>query len=450
MEHKCGIIGIIGENIIEPLISGLNKLQHRGYESAGITYINNGNMELFKNVGLVEDVFKNFNKNVLSNVGIGHVRYSTTKKDEYKLLEECQPFSNSEFGIAHNGNIPFIQKIKEYYKMECGNNSDTYILMKFMELIKEKYNDMGELLKYIIHTVTGSYALIVITKNKIYALRDRYGIRPLTIMRSKLDKTLCVASETIAVDKNVYDTIRTINPGEIITIDHQLEFDTIYQYSDTIPNFCSFEYIYFMHHQSVHENIHVELTRYKLGYELGLMESHILNHNVVIPIPNSSIPSASGFADAIDSNIKQYIVKNESSKRTFILPTENERKIACSKKFNFVNCDELANKNIYLIDDSIVRGTTIKYVIEQLKKFNPKTINVRIPSPPVVGACYYGIDMSTTNELIINNKDINSIENELGITSLGYLSVDLMKNVFGHQVCTSCFTGKYNKELLDW
>lgn len=454
MEHECGIIGISGgNNIIPKLISGLNKLQHRGYESCGISYLHQDQIITFKNIGLVLDVFSNFNPTTISKIGIGHVRYSTAKKDKSKFLDETQPLSNNLFSLAHNGNIPFIDKIKDHYKIDTDNNSDSVILKKFMELLMEtKYNSIEDMLKYIINNVSGTYCLLILTQNKIYAIRDRYGIRPLVIFKDKSQNCTYIASETIAFDGNnqEMEIIRDINPGEILSLDQNQHMESVYTHPLPQSMFCSFEYIYFMHHESVQSNKKIEDIRYNLGYELGLAEKDPFSNSVVIPIPNSSIPASKGFASAIKSVSKEHIVKNPIVKRTFILPTEKERNHACSQKFSFVDTDELYNKNIYLIDDSIVRGTTIKFVINQLKKFNPKTINIRITSPPVISPCYFGIDMSTREELIINKSNINSIVNDLEINSLRYLDIDDMIKVFNTPVCQSCFTGKYDTQLLNW
>lgn len=449
MEHKCGIIGIIGMDIINSLITGLNHLQHRGYESAGISFVDNDNIMTHKNIGLVEDVFHNYQPHK-SALGLGHVRYSTTKKDQNKFLEEAQPLSNNNFAIAHNGNISFIQNIKDSYQIQTNNNSDTVILMKFMELLQTKYDNIENILKHIIINVTGTYSLVILTKNQIYGLRDRYGIRPLTLMQNKSNRSLCLTSETVAFNENDYIIIRDIRPGEIISINLQCQYNTIYQHAQINYNFCSFEYIYFMHHQSKYNDNSVEDLRYKLGYELGLAEKDLYPNNIVIPVPNSSIPASQGFADAIKSHCKHHILKNSEIKRTFILPTDEARKKACSQKFLFIDGAELFNKNIYLIDDSIVRGTTIKYIIKKLQEFNPKTINIRITSPPVIGPCFYGIDMSTKEELIITNKNIDDIRKELDVSSLNYLNINSMTKIFNHPVCTSCFSGEYDKKLLEW
>ena len=454
MEHECGIVGIIGkDNIIPNLISGLHQLQHRGYESCGISYLKipHNDIITYKNIGLVEDVFKDFDLNIISNTGIGHVRYSTAKKDKSKFLEESQPLSNKIFSMAHNGNIPFIQKIKEYYHIETDNNSDSTILMKFMEyLMSTKFTKIEEMLKYIINNVTGVYSLVILTPNGVYALRDRFGVRPLVILDDKLNQNTFITSESVAFQNKDTEIVQNINPGEIISITRDQKITSIYTHPLPQPMFCSFEYIYFMHHESIQDDRKIEDIRYSLGHKLGLSEKEVLSDSVVMAIPNSSIPASKGFADAINSVFKQHIIKNPTVKRTFILPTEKERNNACAKKFNFVDTDELCNKNIYLIDDSIVRGTTIKFVINQLKQFHPKTINVRITSPPVTSPCYFGIDMSTREELIINKKNINSITKELNINSLRYLDIDDMSNIFNKPVCKSCFTGDYNSKLLDW
>lgn len=445
MEHKCGIIGMIGNDIGNLMINGLHNLQHRGYESAGVSYLYNENIITYKNVGLVKDVFKDVML-PSTNLAIGHVRYSTTKKEKGKFIEEAQPFSNETFAIAHNGNIPFIQKVKEKCKIETTNNSDTYILMKYMELMVSKYGNCDDLMKHIIDNFTGAYSLIICVKDGIYGMRDRYGIRPLTIIRNK--DNICVTSESIAFEN--YEIVHDIKPGEIVFINKNKEWQTIYQYREPVYNFCSFEYIYFMHHKSILNGNVIEDVRYKLGYELGLGESDVYMNSIVIPIPNSSIPASNGFANAIKSVNRQYIVKNENAGRTFILPSNEERKKACGEKFIFDQCHNIKNRHVYIIEDSIVRGTTMKHVINKLKEHNPKTINLRITAPPIVSPCHYGIDMAIKDELIINGKNVDDVRDELGVTSLRYIDIEVMEKVFGHQVCKSCFTGKYDDKLFDW
>ncbi len=214
-------------------------------------------------------------------------------------------------------------------------------------------------------------------------------------------------------------------------------------------NFCSFEMIYFMHHDSIVNGTECDEIRYNLGYKLGTTEKKIIKNSIVVCLPNSAIPNARGFSDAIGRPYFPFIKKRKNMIRTFILPSEKKRQDACDKKFMF-DSENLANKDIYLIDDSIVRGTTMKSVITKLRDMGVNTINVRITSPVIISPCYFGIDMSTKEELISNNKSVEEIKNELNVDSLIYIDINSMKEVFGINVCTSCFTGEYNKELLDW
>lgn len=480
MEHHCGIIAMSDNtnNIKGNLIANLNKLQHRGYESCGISFISNdinskNIIKTIKGLGTVKSVFpleplesleSQSQSNNLPNFnrGIGHVRYSTVKKTtEEKMLEECQPFqtfqsSKYNFSLAHNGNIPTIKNIIKKYNIEINTNSDTFAIVKLIEKILDKYKNWNDTLKFIMNTVPGSYCFVILTENNIYALRDRYGIRPLVYGKS--NSGFCIASETIAL--NNYKYVRDILPGEIVCIDFQtnklkLKLKKIYQHPNKSHSFCSFELIYFMSDKSKINNITNNEIRYKLGYKLGESEINIIENSIVVCLPNTSIPNAKGFANAINKPYYDYIKKRKGMGRTFILNDQEKRAQACINKFLF---DEknLINKEIYLVDDSIVRGTTMKTVIKILKNIGVKSIHVRIMSPLITDPCYFGIDMSTKNELISfeNNNDIDNIKKELNVDSLKYISIDEMKNVFNANininVCTSCFTGNYNNELLDW
>lgn len=444
MEHHCGIIGAIGNNIGEYVINGLYKLQHRGYESAGISYNDNG-LKLYKNLGLVNDVFNGFNIGI-TNSAIGHVRYSTIKKASPEImLSEAQPFlSHDNFSICHNGNIPTINKIKKQFEINVDNSSDTFVIMKLLERMYQKYNNWPDTLKFIMNTIPGSYCFLVLTCDNIYALRDQYGIRPLIIGKNNLGH--CFVSESCALEN--FKFLRNVNPGEIVSVNNKNVLEVVYQCEKITPSFCSFEYIYFMNHNSISNDIKIEKLRYEHGYQLGLKEQNILENSIVVPIPMSSLPGAYGFADATKIPFELYIQKKINIGRTFILPTKEKRSFACQNKFIFGDESKIINKNIYIIDDSIVRGTTMKYIVKSLK--SAKSIHIRILSPPIKSPCYFGIDMSTKDELIAHNKTIEEIKNDLGVTSLKYIDIEAMTSIFKEPVCTSCFTGKYNSELLDW
>jgi amidophosphoribosyltransferase len=315
-------------------------------------------MKTFKNVGTVKNVFDGIE---LPNIkkGIGHVRYSTVKKiDLNGFLKECQPFQGSidniNFALAHNGNIPTKNKIKEEFGLEIETNSDTLIIVKLIEAIYPRYNNWKDTLTFLMNTVSGSYCFVILADNKIWGMRDRFGIRPLAIGKSR--KGFCITSETVALSS--FNYVRDVNPGEIICVDSN-SLDTIYQCENTKPKFCSFEMIYFMHHDSIVNNMKCDEIRYNLGFKLGKRETDIIDDSSVVCLPNSSIPNARGFADAIYKQYLHFIQKRKNMTRTFILPSEKKRKEACDKKFIFAG-DGLKNKNIYLVDDSIVGGTTMK------------------------------------------------------------------------------------------
>jgi len=450
MEHECGIIGVSDSYCNDYIIPNLKKLQHRGYQSAGISYIDN-NIQTFKKLGLVDDVFSNFEFTAEVNNCIGHVRYSTRKKtDDLTMLEEAQPITgklnNKIFALVHNGNIPTINKIKEEYNINSTNNSDSYILTQLIEILYQKYNNMEDILKYIVNKISGAYALLILHNNSIYAIRDRFGIRPLLIGKS--NSGYCFVSESIALDHYTY--FREVNPGEIIKC-NSTNLVTIYQSNNINPSFCSFEYIYFMDSVSNRNSTTVSNIRYKMGYELGKTEklNNNLNNPIVLSIPTSSIYGAKGFADANNLPYKEYILKNENINRTFIIANEEERRAICEKKFYLLE-NKLVNQDVFLVDDSIVRSTTCKTIIAKLKKAQVKSIHIRIFSPPVTNPCYFGIDFSIDSELIAHNRSLQEIQKELGVDSIRYLDLNIMKNIFQEPVCTSCFTGNYNRELLDW
>lgn len=450
MHDKCGIFAVYDTtNINNIMINGLNLLQHRGNESAGISYIKNNEIHTFKNLGLVKNIFSNFKE--IYNIGIGHVRYSTVKKTTLEnKMRETQPIDSNSFSLAHNGNIPNIHKLKEKYHIDDQTVSDTIILVKIIEKLQLKYNDnWTNILIDIVHNINGVYCLVIIVNNEIYAVRDSYGVRPLCIGKSK--NGYCISSESCAIQD--YELIGDVNSGEIVKLyvdnDNNIKMKSVYRKNNKDKIFCSFEYIYFMNDKSIYNKKLIENIRYQLGYELGMMEKNINRASVVLSIPNTANVSAKGFATATNLDFQSYITKNESVGRTFILPTNEERIMACNNKF--ILDPLLKDLNVYIIDDSIVRGNTLKSVVKKLRDIGVRNIHLRITSPKIISECYYGIDIPTKDELIAHNKSIEDIKNELGATSLKYLDIDVMKNVFGNEnVCTHCFDGEYNKELLDW
>lgn len=433
----CGILAIINkeQSLLNSFIKSLSQLQHRGNESYGILYDDPVKKELkvthFE--GTIKDT-PELTENIYYQKAIGHVRYSTVEKSDDPSNQQPMYSNKHDYYLVHNGNIP------KYNQRFPG--SDTKYILKIID--QEETLEKG-LIK-LISTLPGVYSLILLHKNTIYIARDRYGIRPL-IVAGATDRTT-ITSESVSLretDHYLFD----LSPGSVVKIDKKIEL--IYQYTELPkPIYCSFEIIYFMHHLSkISDKDTVSQLRYRMGEILASKEtSDPSTSAIVVAMPNTAIPSAQGFANTLKLPYFPYITKRPKSTRTFILPNNDDRIIACRKKFLFHK--DMKDKIVYVIDDSIVRGNTLATTIKSLKELGVKEIHLRISSPPVISSCYYGIDIPTYEELITHNKTIPEICEKLGADSLNYLTVDELKNALGDKICTSCFDDKHKKELLEW
>lgn len=494
INHYCGLFSVVSKYPFQfyDITKGISQLQHRGQDSAGTAYITNTNphIQLYKGLGLVDNVFsKSDSPNELCFAGISHVRYSTRKKTTIeKQLQETQPFVvDSELGtfaLAHNGNIPNIKKLQDKYDITIDTESDSLILAEIIRsMIKiYKYKTFDDVLIKFVNEIAGVYCILILTENEVYAIKDSSGVRPLCygFYRSKHDSdnianVLVFASESIALTECGCTSITEVDVGQIVAagwkdntiggveqygmLSELIQPRIVYTKPDVIGTFCSFEYIYFFRHNSTYNGKNVEQVRMNLGKQLALQckttyykDQNPLSNSIVVCVPQTSIASAKGFAAEMEIPFDENaIVKNFSINRTFILPNDKARQDACEQKFIFSD-DRLYGKNIYLIDDSIVRGNTLKSIVKKLKNCGVRTIHVRIPSPPIVSECYYGIDMSTKSELIAYKYSIEEMIKIFDVDSLIFISIENMKLAFGNNenVCTSCFTGKYDDKLLDW
>ena len=455
MKHYCGIISFVGKFDSDDVVQGLQSLQHRGHEGAGISFIENNKIIGFKNLGLVKNIFNNFHfKTKTNSIAIGHIRYSTRKKTSVEIkLKETQPFIGDtrfcSFSLAHNGNIPNINSLIKEYELNIKTHSDTEVVVRFIEYLTDQYNNFDDALIYVLNKIPGVYCFVIMTTTKLYAMRDSYGTRPLSIGKD-VNNNICISSETCSFSDK-FKFIRDVQPGELVSIDLDKNIKTIHQKAKR-NMFCSFEYIYFMNYKSKKNNKHISDVRFKLGYQMGLSFLNNKYKNfIVVGVPNSSIPAAQGFAAATKLPYKNFIIKRNDVNRTFILPSEKQRINACKKKFIF-DSDGLKGSNMFLVDDSIVRGTTMKTIVESLRQIGVLQIHLIITSPPIKSPCYLGIDMSTKNELIAHNKKISLIANQLNVDNLTYLDTEKMKDIFVEPVCTSCFTnnGNFDRQLFDW
>lgn len=441
--EKCGIYGVYCKNknkyTVHNVIKGLELLQHRGREGCGICYTYNNDFIIEKKNGLVKDVFKNYENSNKINKCIGHVRYSTSGKSKTNRkasFDECQPLINScelgTFSIAHNGNIPNL------------TIHDTTYISQFIS--KLSCPTWEERLIKLMNTIPGVYCLIIITKNNLYALRDRFGVRPLCVGFKKND--WCVSSESIALQH--YNHLRDIKPGEIVKIGKN-GLQSIYIHPKSVLSICAFEFIYFLRPNSYVDGYYVKDVRFSLGMLLAQKDKDFFKTNdyIVCGIPDSGILSARSYADTINFPYVQCVEKYINAGRTFILPSNKQRQEACYKKFYFRK-KMIENKKIIIVDDTIVRGNVIKNIIKFLKTFNAKEIHIRIPAPPVCNICQLGIDIPTLTELLVFNKTIEDVRKELEVDSIKYLTCNDLNKILPKESYKECFGGGIDENIINW
>ena len=492
LHDECGVVGIYGADNAESLTYfALTSLQHRGQESAGIAVSNGEKINLHKGIGLVGDVFKqNHFESLKGCISIGHVRYATAGG---RTIENAQPFLNTfklgSIALAHNGqlvNHSELRAMLEDSGSTFSSSSDTEVILK---LIVRKYVENGGKLghprpdrlssesdsqiKYdfnydsdlfinaviqAVKEIKGSFALCIITENMLIAVRDPNGIRPLCIGEifnsqkgeNQKSGSSIIASESCAIDAVNGKFIRDINPGEVLIINQKgIKSILTNDSSDKIKKdkqTCIFEYVYFARPDSIIDGIPVQQARYKMGEVLAL-ESKV-EADVVIGVPDSGIGAAMGYARKSNIPYVTGIVKNKYIGRTFIAPTQAEREAMVFVKLNAIKSD-LEGKRVVVIDDSIVRGTTSRRLVEILRKAGAKEVHFRVSSPPVKFPCYLGIDTPSKAELISSTHELEEIRSEIGADSLAFISLEGMISALSAcsngdtGFCKGCFCGLY-------
>lgn len=446
LHEECGLVGIwtnyhnaIGEKLYDGLIS----LQHRGQESAGIAVNQYGNLVQYKNTGLVNEVFDEERINSLAgSQGIGHVRYSTTGRPDRRNAQPLvTTFKGGHMALAHNGNLVNAKKLRdqlidEGYTFETA--LDTEVITR---LIAKLYKgDMMATIVEVCNQIKGAYALVMLVNDVLYGVRDPYGLRPLVLGKTP-DGEWVLASETATLDLLGAEFIRDLAKGEIVEIrDGQLR-ELVYD--DTKPQaFCAFEFVYFARPDSLVEGRTVLSVRKKLGAILA--ENDPETYDLVAPVPDSGIAAAIGYSHAAGIPYTTVLMKNKYIGRTFLNPTQEQRERALRLKLN-VQKEEVAGKRIVLVDDSIVRGTTMRNLIRQLKEAGAKEVHVRISSPPIIHACHFGIDTPTNKSLIGANLNHEEICQHIGADSLKFISIDELVRAIGmkNRLCKACFDGQY-------
>lgn len=444
-KEECGVFGIFSgsnEDVAGITYYGLYALQHRGQESAGIMVCENGDIHGHKGMGLVSEVFSADDLDELKGKSaIGHVRYSTTGSSS---IENAQPilgkYKLGSIAIAHNGtltNADIIRELLEDAGCIFQTTIDSEVILNLIARAASK--GIEKAIVDAIQAIKGSFAITILTSDKLIGVRDPNGMRPLCI--GKLNDSYILCSESCALSSLGADFIRDVNPGEIVIIDKD-GLKSINYAERTKCETCSFEYIYFARPDSVIDNINVYEARTRAGEQL--FKECPAEADIVVGVPDSGIAAAVGFAKA--SNIPYGIgfIKNKYVGRTFIVPTQELREKSVSVKLNVLKVN-VEGKRVVLIDDSIVRGTTSKKLVELLRKNGAKEVHFRVSSPVVKYPCYFGIDTPYRKELIGSNMDIESIKNEIGADSLGYLSIEgLLKSLDNEKgFCLGCFSGVY-------
>jgi len=450
-EEACGIFGVyaLGEDVSTLTYFGLHALQHRGQESAGIAVADGNTIIIYKDMGLVPQVFDERNlASLQGDIAIGHTRYSTTGSTHW---ENAQPiykaFKGGSLALAHNGNLTNTKTLRENLSkngQRFRSTSDSEVIASLIA----SYSDMGieDAIAETMKQLEGAYSLVILTEDKLFAVRDPYGIRPLVI--GKLSGNYIIASESCALNIIGADYVRDVMPGELVVINGD-GLKSIQAEEPKKLSLCVFEFIYFARPDTRLLGRLLYSAREAMGVELA--KEAPANADLVIGVPDSGVPAAIGYSQQSGIPYREGLVKNRYIGRTFIQPTQNIRQAGIKIKLNPL-CEVIGDKSIVVVDDSIVRGNTSKKLIEMLRDAGAREVHVRISSPPVKWPCFYGIDTADQAQLIAANNAVEEIREFIGADSLSYLSIKgLIKATESDKenFCCACFDGEYPIELSE-
>ncbi len=444
--EECGVFGIYGVPDAANLVYyGLHALQHRGQEGCGIVARgDDGVLRRVKGEGLVHEIFDEEKiASLPGTMAIGHVRYSTTGGGS---IENVQPYlfhhNTGDFALAHNGNLVNSAQLRRYLEDRGSlffSSSDSEILAHLIRKdTKERRRPRLYAIKEALNMIEGAFAFLIMTQNRIYVCRDKHGLRPLSLGR--LGSGFVVSSETCALDAVGAEYIRDIEPGEIVALDHHGIRSNFY--SDFRHHFmCAMEYIYFSRPDSDIEGTNVHSFRKLTGRYL--YEESPVEADIVVGVPDSSLSAAMGYAEASGLPYEMGLIKNKYVGRTFIQPSQAMREKGVRMKLSAVKTI-VGGKRVVLIDDSVVRGTTSRRIVRMLREAGATEVHLRIASPPIKSPCFYGVDMSTYEELMCAHKGLREVQKILGADSISFLSQEaLYKAGRRSELCLACFTGNY-------
>lgn len=438
-----GVVGMYSKernNVANVIYYGLYALQHRGQESTGIAVNNNGFIDYFKDVGLVHETFpKETIERLRGNIGIGHVRYSTIGETS---TTNAQPlvvgYKRGALALGHDGTVVNFEDLKEELEDNGAifqSQLDTEVIANL--IARYHKDDIEDAIVKTLESIVGTYGLVIMTNDKLIGARDPYGIKPLSI--GKLGDDYILSSETCAFDTIGADFIRDVEPGEIVVVDADGLRSIMLERQD--KKLCLFEIIYFARPDSKLDNKSIYLARIEAGKQLAREEA--VKGDIVIGAPDSGTVSAIGYAEQSKIPYAEGLIKNRYVGRTFIQPTQEMREQGVRIKLNVLK-ENVEGKKVILVDDSVIRGTTIKRTVEMLRNAGASEIHVRISSPPVIYSCHLGMNTPSRENLIASNMNVEEIRENIGADSLAYLSLDgLLKSAGGNEFCTGCLSGNY-------
>lgn len=451
LNEDCGVFGILNRDasagLGQLLYYGLYALQHRGQESCGMGAFDNHQFRLHKDMGLVNQVFsEQVLKSMTGQIGIGHTRYSTTGASN---LDNAQPVvTRSPFGavaLAHNGNLINTDALREFLQARGFygyGNSDSHMMAQYVNYLLNQGRPLKEAVLEMLQAVKGAYSVIIATGDMLIAARDPNALRPFCMGRTE-NGAIVFASETCALDIVGAKYERDIEPGEVLFASLDGGLESVFLPGERKNNFCVFELVYFARPDSMIEGQSVYNYRLKLGRKLAEVSPPGIEADMVIPVPDSGNVAAVGYSQQSGIPYMEGLIKNRYVGRTFISPTPELRDRGIQLKLNPL-IDVLKDKRVVVVDDSIVRGNTSRKLVQMLRDCGVKEIHLRISSAQVKHPCFYGIDMSSEDQLIANKMDVEELARWLGVESLVYLSVEDMLEVAGSsEYCTACFSNRY-------
>ncbi|MDG2497616.1 MAG: amidophosphoribosyltransferase [Aquiluna sp.] len=453
-QDQCGVFGVWapGEEVAKLSYFGLYALQHRGQESAGIATSTGEKIMVYKDMGLVSQVFNEAAlESLVGHIGLGHTRYSTTGSSHWK---NAQPtLGKTAYGtiaLGHNGNLTntaeLLELLQERYpnyesELRGGNTTDTAVLTAL--LTGNPDSSLEQTAIELLPKVKGAYCLVFMDESTLYAARDPQGVRPLVLGR--LERGWVVASESAALDIVGASFVREVEPGELIAIDENGLRSS--RFAEEKRAGCVFEYVYLARPDTAISGRVVYEARVEMGRTLAV--EHPVEADLVIPTPESGTPAAIGYSEKSGIPFGHGLVKNAYVGRTFIQPSQTIRQLGIRLKLNPLR-EVIAGKRLIVVDDSIVRGNTQRALVKMLKEAGAAEVHVRISSPPITWPCFYGIDFASRAELIASGLGVEEVRQSIGADSLGYLSKEGMvaaTNQPEKKLCTACFTGSYPIEL---